>query len=227
MLLEQDEETGIDRTCVATRVARPVAELIRFVADPEGRIVPDIKGKLPGRGVWVTLDRQLVAEAQKKQAFARSLKQQVTAEPDLPELTDSLLAADARQAFAFANKAGLVTTGFAKVESLIDARRASAVISAADAADDGCRKLQQAITRTHGATNGLPYLRALTGHEMDLALGRENAIHAALLPGSAGSALLKKIRRLENYRNGLPQTQDHQGGQDATRQAPPSTPQAG
>jgi uncharacterized protein len=227
MLLEQDEETGTDRTCAATRVARPVAELIRFVADPEGRIIPDIKGKLPGRGVWITLDRQLVAEAQKKQAFARSLKRQVTADADLPELTDNLLAADARQALAFANKAGLITTGFAKVESLINARKPAALISASDAADDGCRKLQQAIMRSCGSANGLPYLRALSGLEMDLALGRENAIHAALLPGSASSALLKKIRRLESYRMGMRQMPDERGGQEAARQAPPSTPEAG
>ena len=40
--------------CALTRARRPKDELIRFVLGPDGTIVPDLKEKLPGRGVWLT-----------------------------------------------------------------------------------------------------------------------------------------------------------------------------
>ena len=43
-----------ERMCAATRTVRPVSELIRFVVGPQGEAVADIKGKLPGRGIWIT-----------------------------------------------------------------------------------------------------------------------------------------------------------------------------
>ena len=44
----------LERMCVATRTVRPVDDMIRFVVGPDGEAVPDLKRKLPGRGVWVT-----------------------------------------------------------------------------------------------------------------------------------------------------------------------------
>ncbi len=86
---------GAERTCVVTRQARDPDELIRFVLGPENAVVPDIKRKLPGRGVWVGLSRDLVAKAVKKQVFARALKDKAIAAQDLPELIDNLLRRDA------------------------------------------------------------------------------------------------------------------------------------
>jgi uncharacterized protein len=197
-----DEEKGPNRTCVATRAVRPVDSLLRFVLDPSGVLVPDIKGKLPGRGVWVDATRIALELALQKKAFARSLKQPVIVPDDLPGMVDRLLAQDVRQSLAMANKAGLLTTGFVKVEALIEKGKARVLITASDAGEDGRRKILQAVTRTLGKSDAIPLFSVLSGSELDLALGRENAIHAALLAGPAGDAFTRRCRRLVRYRSG-------------------------
>ena len=80
-----------ERSCIVTRAAQPPEGLIRFVAGPDGKVVPDIRGKLPGRGVWVSGRREIVAEAVRKQLFARGLKAEAKADADLPDLVERLL----------------------------------------------------------------------------------------------------------------------------------------
>lgn len=200
----EDDETGPERTCIVTRVAQPLQGLIRFGLSPDGVITPDIKGKLPGRGAWVTGTRSVLEEAIKRKAFARSLKQPVTVPADLVDLVERLLVADVRQFLALANKAGLVITGFAKVEAA--AGRAIALVSASDGGEDGKRKLRQAARRTGKPEGQPPVISPLPSSELDLALGRENAIHTALLAGSASDAFLARCARLERYRQGAPDT---------------------
>ena len=196
----EDEETGPNRTCVATREVRPVDELIRFVLDPVGILTPDLKGRLPGRGAWVTASRQTLDDAIRRKCFARSMKHPVVVPDGLADLVERLLVSDVRQALSLANKAGSVISGFSKVESAVEQRKIVAIVSASDGAADGKRKLGQAITRTYGAPEAIASISPLTGDEMDLALGRENAIHAALQAGSASDAFLKRCNRLANFR---------------------------
>ncbi|MGL5114336.1 MAG: RNA-binding protein [Beijerinckiaceae bacterium] len=201
--MRDDEEKGPNRTCAATREVRPVADLIRFVAGPDGVITPDVRAKLPGRGVWVTCERASVEMAIKRKAFARGLKAEVSLPADMADQVERLLAADMRQSFAMANKAGQVVFGFAKVESAVSANRAVAALTASDGAPDGRRKMGQIVARLAAAGGEkIPHLDALAGEEMDLALGRENVIHAALLAGSASNAFLQRYRRWQHYRHG-------------------------
>ena len=67
-------EKGPERTCIVTRRVGAPEGMLRFVLDPQGLVVPDLKRKLPGRGVWVSLDRDILAEAVRKKAFSRGLK---------------------------------------------------------------------------------------------------------------------------------------------------------
>ncbi len=197
-----DEEKGPNRTCVATRSVLPIEALIRFALDAEGRLTPDIRGKLPGRGVWVTGSHAALAEAIRKKSFTRSLKQPVMVAADLPDQVDHLLTADARQSLAMANKAGVVITGFTKVEAAINKGGVQALVSANDGGEDGRRKIVQAVKRNHAGEAAIPVFSLFASHELDLALGRENAIHAALLAGSACDAFVKRCRRLEMFRHG-------------------------
>jgi uncharacterized protein len=196
-----DEEKGPNRTCIATRLVVPVAALIRFALDAEARLTPDVRAKLPGRGVWVTGTRVALAEAIRKKSFARSLKQPVVTPPDLLDQVDALLVADARQSLAMANKAGVVITGFAKVEAAIGKGNVSALVCANDGGEDGRRKILQAVKRNNHGEEAIPVFSSFASHELDLALGRENAIHAALMAGSACDAFVKRCLRLEKYRH--------------------------
>ena len=186
---------GTERLCVVARVAKPVDDLLRFVAGPDGTLAPDIKRKLPGRGVWVTASRRVLETAVRRGAFARSLKESIRIPADLPDLVDRLLARSALDALAIANKAGRVVAGFERVGSALKADRLAALIHATEASPDGVRKLAGAQT---GAP--VPLVRTFTASQLGLALGRPNVIHAALLGGREGDSFLARWRTLERYR---------------------------
>lgn len=185
------------RTCVATRVARPVEELIRFVAGPDGALVPDLRARLPGRGVWVTAARSAVELAVRKRAFARGLRREVAVPPDLPERVEALLADRAREALAIANKAGAVVSGFAKVQAALE-RRPRLLLHASDAARDGVEKLDRIHRSAGGRSERI--VAPFSGEQMDLALGRANVVHAALIGGSAAESCEDRIRSLLQFR---------------------------
>jgi uncharacterized protein len=191
------------RMCAVSREVRPVDELIRFVLSPQGEVVPDLKRKLPGRGLWITASRARVAEAVRRNQFSRGFKRDVRAAQTLASDTENLLVRSAIEALAMAAKAGQVVSGFAKVEEALAGGQVTALIHASDGAADGIRKLD-AIVRQRGGNHGeslvFPILTELTSAELDLALGRANVIHAALLAGPAGKTFLSRSQILVRYR---------------------------
>lgn len=199
----RDRARARARMCIVTRAVRPVAEMIRFVAGPDATVVPDLKCRLPGRGVWVTAERAAVAAAVERNAFRRALRSEVEAPPDLVESVEKLLVRSALDALAMAHKAGLIVTGFARVEAAIASDAVVAVIHAREAAPDGVGKISAAVKRRHGddATSA-PVMDVFPAAHLDLALGRPNVVHAALLAGQAGHALLARWQKLERFRMG-------------------------
>jgi len=189
------------RLCVVTRTVRPVAELLRFVIGPNGEVVPDVKGKLPGRGVWVTATRQTVEAAVKRHAFARGFKRDPRVPADLVPQTETLLLRAALDALAIAGKAGLVAVGFAKVAAALEHGEVVALLHAAEGSPDGIRKLE-AVSRRRMPEKGPPVIEFLTAEQLDLALGRPNVVHAALLAGPASDTCLSRLRRLGRFRTG-------------------------
>jgi predicted RNA-binding protein YlxR (DUF448 family) len=186
--------------CIATRTVRPIHELIRFVIGPDGAVVPDLRRRLPGRGVWVTGERKSLEEAVKRNAFARSLKQAVSVPADLPALTEQLLERSVLDALSIAHKAGMVEIGFARVEGSLVKHDIAALIHASEASADGIRKVMSAVRRRYGEAPGPRVVTLLTSAQLDLALGRSNVIHAALLAGSAGEAVLARVDTLQRFR---------------------------
>ena len=202
-----DRKDGPERSCVVTRTVKAPDDLIRFVVGPDGVLVPDLRRKLPGRGVWASLSAATVTEAIKRRAFERSLKTKVVVPPDLVAMIDGLMLRDAQQALAMGNKAGLVQAGFAKVEAMIGSGRCAAVIEASDGAEDGRRKIGQALKRAELARQDaglkprkVPIVAIFAGADLELALGRAHVIHAALAPGPAAEGFLSRWRRLVRYR---------------------------
>jgi uncharacterized protein len=191
---------GTVRLCAATRTAKPVDELIRFVVGPDG-IVPDLKRKLPGRGLWLTADKATVAHAVARKVFARGFKRDVRVPTDLPELTEQLLVRAALDALARAGKSGRVATGFAKVEAALARDRLTALLHASDAGADGVGKLAAALRKRPDAAR-IAVLQEFTSGQLDLALGRLNVVHAALLTGPASDTFLTRMQRLERFRSG-------------------------
>lgn len=188
-----------ERTCVVTRQTLPVDALIRFVAAPDGTVVPDLRRRLPGRGVWVTADADHVATAERKRLLARAFDAPARVEPGLAERVEKLLVAAAVGALSLARKAGAVVAGYAKVEAALVHGEVVGLIHAAGAGADGVGKLD-GIARRRFGDGGLPVIRSLTFEDLDLAFGRTNVIHAALLAGPASTNLLARIRDLDRFR---------------------------
>jgi uncharacterized protein len=188
------------RLCVATRTVLPEADLIRFVIGPNGEAVPDVKRKLPGRGIWVTATQDALAEAIRCGAFARSFRREVRTPADLVSQTEHLLERSALDALAIASKAGLAATGFSKVEAALADAEVVALLHASEASAEGVRKLSAATRRRRGAP--VVVIGFLTSTQLDLALNRPNVVHAALLAGSASDTFLARCLRLKRFRTG-------------------------
>jgi len=195
------------RMCAVTRQVRPIDKLIRFVVAPSGEVVPDLKRKLPGRGLWVSASRQAVAEAVRRNLFSKGFKRELRVAPTLAADTEASLAHSATDALAMAAKAGQVVSGYGKVEGALRQRQAQnsvkALIHASDGAADGIRKLDAVLRQNAGIndeSNPFPVVTVLTSEQLDLALGRSNVIHAALLAGPASKTFLSRSHILVRYR---------------------------
>jgi uncharacterized protein len=195
---------GSERLCTVTGEVRPVADLIRFVVGPDGAVVPDIKRRLPGRGLWVSATRQSLAEAVKRKVFARGFKRDVKVPADLVEVTERLIERAVLDALAITHKSGNAAIGFAKTEVALARANVAALIHAADAAADGSRKLNASAAHRFGPEMaGLALVETLTAAQLDLAFGRSNVVHAALLAGPESETFLARLERLERFRTGL------------------------
>jgi len=207
----QTKKSATVRMCAVTRQVRPIDELIRFVVAPSGEVVPDLKRRLPGRGLWVSASRPAVAEAVRRHQFSKGFKRQVRASATLAADTEALLVRGTIEALAMAAKAGQVVSGFGKVEDALKSRQAKgpaqtsvrALIHASDGAADGIRKLDALVRQNAGIedeSSPFPVVTALTSEQLDLALGRSNVIHAALLAGPASKTFLSRSQILVRYR---------------------------
>ena len=188
-----------ERMCIVTREVKPTDELVRFVLAPDHTVVPDVQCDLPGRGVWVSADSRTVEKAVTKRAFARGFKSAARSDDDLTDLVGRLLARKALGLLSLAQKAGLVRTGFVKVQKQLDNGRTAVLIHARDGAEDGVRKIAgKAIAAQHDE-KAVPTVRGFTSDELSLALGRSNVIHAALTEAKLSSEFYRTARKYEKY----------------------------
>jgi predicted RNA-binding protein YlxR (DUF448 family) len=165
--------------------------MVRFALDPAGQVIPDFAGKLPGRGAWVTADKNALSRAISKKLFARAFKAQAAANDDLIEVVASGLERRALDAIGLARRAGQAVAGFDQVKSAL-AGDAVAVVTARDAAEDGARKLRQA------AKNAAAF-RLFTTADLSAALGKDGVRHVALRRGPAAERFLTEARRLAGF----------------------------
>ncbi|MGH6981274.1 MAG: DUF448 domain-containing protein, partial [Stellaceae bacterium] len=118
---DDDDGMGAERRCFVTGDVRPKAELVRFVVSPEGAVVPDIACRLPGRGLWLTARRDIVAQAAAKRLFGRAARRPVIVDEDLADRVEALLAARCGELIGLARRAGQAAMGFVKVERMLSA----------------------------------------------------------------------------------------------------------
>ncbi|HEY0053038.1 MAG TPA: RNA-binding protein [Caulobacteraceae bacterium] len=190
-----------ERRDIVSGEVRPEAGLIRFVVGPGASVVPDLARKLPGRGLWVAADRTSVETAVKKGLFSRAAKTKVSADAGLADLIADLLDRRCLEQLGLARREGVLISGFEKTAAAVRSGRAAWLIEASDGAEDGRRKLLALAAHAKPAP---AIWGAASVERLSLALGLENAVHAALLAGGRASRFSAEAGRLAGFRPILP-----------------------
>lgn len=190
-----------ERRCIATGETSPRRGLIRFVVSPEGVLVPDLLGRLPGRGIWVSADRAAIGKAVKKGLFARAARRTVEVPEGLVEDVETGLARRVIEGISLARKAGQAVAGYEKVRDWLARGRARILFQASDGSERGKSKL-----RPPGGRGS--FFEVLTASELGLSFGREHVIHAALGSGGLTERIREDAIRLSGVREQGPAKAD-------------------
>ncbi len=182
-----------ERRCIATGEVQPKRGLIRFGVSPDGQIVPDVLEKLPGRGIWVSAERDALTTAVQKKLFARGAKQSVTVPETLVEVVEALLAKRLIDGISMARKAGKAIAGYEKVKDWLGRDEARILFQATDGSERGKSKL-------HPPGGRGSFFEVLTASELGLSFGRERVIHAALGFGGLTERIREDAIRLSGVR---------------------------
>ena len=205
-LAEENEAQVPERTCVLTRRKATKGELIRLALGPDGTVAPDVRARAPGRGAWIGVTRgeldQANAKGKLKPALQRAFKVSDVAVPaDLGERTEQALRQTALDRLGMEARAGNLINGSDKVEGAARSGKVALLIHAADARDDGRRKLDQAWRVGGGGqwelTQGVIF--PLDRTILSMALGRENVVHVALTDPAAASRVRHALDRWRNF----------------------------
>jgi hypothetical protein len=202
------DQDGPERRCIVTGVSQPKGGLIRFVVGPGEVIVPDIEGKLPGRGIYVSAGREMIEQAVKRRLFARAARAPVTVPEGLADLIDDLLTRRVIDLLALARKAGQAVAGYEKARDWLVSGQAAVLVQAGDGSERGKAKLRPPEGEGRHVT-------CLTASEIGLAFGREHVIHAALAAGGLSARVVEeaaKLARMRGHTDGIEAVaEDRQG----------------
>ncbi|HIJ37894.1 MAG TPA: RNA-binding protein [Rhodospirillaceae bacterium] len=192
-MAEDQEDSGPCRRCIVTAVVRPVECMVRFGISPDGAVVPDVAARLPGRGLWLSADRDVVNTAARKGLFAKAARRRVEVQPDLADLIERLLLGRCIDLIGLGRRAGQAVAGFEKVRGELKAGRGRVVLAASDGAADSREKVL-ALAR------GLPVVTELASRELGAAFGRDHAVHGLMAPGRLAERFLSEAGRLAGFR---------------------------
>lgn len=181
------------RTCIATGEELPQGELLRFVISPEDKVVFDLKGNLPGRGMYVKPQKTLLLEACKRNSFARAAKQKVQVDAHLVDVVEQALLERALAYLGRAQLAGELVTGFEKVSSMLKAGEAGVLIHTEDAGGDGTKKL-------NGQAQEAVIITFCDRETLGKALQKDNPVHISIKKGGISSVFIDSYARWAGFR---------------------------
>lgn len=190
------DRASAERRCLVTRAVQPKERMLRFVVDPGGVVVPDLAETLPGRGLWLTAERDIVAAASARNLFARAARASVTAPDDLADRVEALLLGRLLDGLGLARRAGQVAIGFETAREALRSGRVAVLLTASDAADGGARKLK-------ALAPAAARVDLLASGELGQAFGREHIVHATVAAGRLAEKVRRDAGRLAGFRAGF------------------------
>jgi uncharacterized protein len=189
-----DDETGPLRRCIASGQRLDPDGMIRFVVGPEDRLVPDVAGKLPGRGIWVSANRDRLQQAVAKHLFTRAARRTVKVDPDLVDLVERLVERQCLDTIGLAKRAGAAVAGFDKVDAMLRRAPVGVLVEACDGAADGRAKLRRLAPDT-------PVVSLFSAVMLAGAMGRDGiVVHVAIARGKLAHRLIAASGRLAGLR---------------------------
>jgi predicted RNA-binding protein YlxR (DUF448 family) len=203
---EEERETGPLRRCIVTRESAPKERMIRFVIGPSREVVPDLAGRLPGRGMWLSARGDVLERAVSRGAFMRAARGPVTLPSDLRARIEDGLRARIRDLLGLARRAGQAVSGWQAGREWLQAGRAGLIVQASDGSS---------AERARFGGRELPAVAPLTAAELGGVFGRDHAVHVVVAPGRLAEALLAEAGRLAGIAGAPPETE--------ARAVPPGT----
>ncbi len=201
-----------ERKCILTGAHGERASLIRLALGPDGAVWPDLAARLPGRGAWIVADRAVldaaIAKGRLKGALARAFKGPVIGPDDLADRIAAGLERRSLDRLGLEHRAGHLIFGSDKLNEWCRGGRVHLLLHAADAAEDGVSKLNQALRAGRGAERGqragegdmTAVIRLPMGRDaLSRALGRENVVHSGVIDGKAAARIATEVARLAAF----------------------------
>jgi hypothetical protein len=221
--LGEEPETGPMRRCVVTRQRLPKEQMFRFVVGPDRALIPDLAGKLPGRGIWLSASRDVIEGAgttcpkgmnpnglnpggtprgakgrELVRAIARAAHGPVQVPSDLPGVLEAALIRRIGDLIGLARRSGQAVAGFEKARDWMRTHPVGLVLQAADGSVSERARFRSAVSNT------VPVLAPLTGAELGRVMGHETVVHVALVPGRLAGSIAIEAGRLAGIRPASP-----------------------
>jgi predicted RNA-binding protein YlxR (DUF448 family) len=193
---EDPPERGPLRRCIVTRDSLPKENMLRFVLGPGREIVPDLVGRLPGRGMWLSARGDVLERALSRGAFMRAARGPVTLPSDLRARIEDGLRARIRDLLGLARRAGQAVSGWQSGREWLQAGRAGLLVQAVDGSP---------AERARFGGRDLPVVASLTAAELGLVFGRDHAVHVVVAPGRLADAIRAEAGRLAGFGPVAPQ----------------------
>jgi predicted RNA-binding protein YlxR (DUF448 family) len=188
------------RRCIVTRERQDKARMIRFVVGPDRVLVPDLAGRLPGRGLWLSARADVLQAARARGAFARAARGPVTVPPDLSAMVRMGLARRVAELLGLARRAGQAVGGFQKARDWLLGGRAALVVQAFDASPAERARLL-------AGRPGVPVVTALSAEALGSVFGRDHVVHVAVASGRLADAIASEAERLAGVAGAGSQTE--------------------
>ncbi len=220
-----EERAGPERTCILTRAKGHRDEMIRLALGPDGQVAPDVRARAPGRGAWIAVTRAELDKANAtgklKGALAHALKTKILViSDDLGERTEAALRKAVLDRLGMEAKAGNVVTGTERIDKAARSGQVAMLIHAADAGEDGCKRLDQSWRVGDGEPRGVIFPEGRT--ILSLALGRENVVHLALTDPAAAARVGRALSRWRAFCDPFQGLGDGESAATADHSTPPS-----
>ena len=177
------------RKCILTGETLPRDRLIRFAVDPDGIVVPDVQGKLPGRGLWMRAEGDMIRAACAKEVFSRAARRSVRVPANLADQAEAMLRRRCLDLIGLAKRAGELVGGFEKVRAHLRQKDAGILLAASDGGEDGRAKVR-------ALAPSAPLVDLFDGAQLGGAVGRERLVHAVVERGKLAERITLECGRL-------------------------------